>query len=97
MSRDRKLLDLCQNAPCQLRLASPCGQDPSVPAHSDMLRHGRGVGHKSSAVFAIPACPNCHAAFTRGYLGKTQYEEVWRQAHERWLQYIWDNKLIDVR
>jgi hypothetical protein len=92
MSLDRKLLDLAQGAPCALLLGVPgCGNHPSVPAHSDMLRHGRGVGHKSHPIFAVAGCPACHAAFTRANLGRDGYEAAWLAAHERYLVWLFDS------
>lgn len=87
--RNRALLDVCHTAPCLLLLGAPgCGSFPSVPCHSDLLRHGRGVGHKSDDVFAVPGCPPCHAIFTRAKLGKEGYEDAWLQAHERYLMWL---------
>lgn len=95
--RDRKLLDLAHDAPCMLLLgAQGCGNHPSVPCHSDMLRHGRGMGHKSHDVFAVPGCPACHSAFTRAVLGEERYDQVWREANERYQVYLWKNKLVRV-
>lgn len=97
--RNRRLLDLCHAAPCFLRFEGCRSghQDwPSVPCHSDMLRHGRGVGKKSHSIFAVPGCPPCHAAFTRVNLGREGYENAWTNAHEGWMQYLVDNRLIDV-
>lgn len=73
-----------------------CGANQSVPCHSDMLRHGRGCGHKSHAMFAVAGCPACHAEFTRGKLGRELYEHEWLIAHEKYLQYLWDSELIGV-
>ena len=92
--RNRNLLNLSWEAPCFLQIAAPCGQDKSVPCHSDLLRHGRGVGHKSADCFAVPGCPNCHAIFTREHLGKGGYEEVWIRAMERYLVWLWENGKI---
>lgn len=90
--RNRKLLDLCHEAPCMLRLGVVgCGNHPSVPAHSDMLRHGRGSGHKSHDCMAVPGCPECHAKFTRAGLGRDGYELAWLTAHEAWTLWLWVN------
>ena len=94
--RNRKLLDLAHEAPCFVNIAKPCGNDPSVPAHSDMLKHGRGVGHKSGDQFAVSCCPNCHAKFTREFLGRDQYAEIWLQAHERFLTWMFENEKVKV-
>ncbi len=95
--RDRTLLDISHDAPCMLQLGVPgCGNHRSVPAHSDMLRHGRGVGHKSADIFAVPGCPACHAVFTREHLGRIGYEEAWLRAHERYLVWLWDEERIRI-
>ena len=96
MSRDRKLLDLAHYAPCFLRLSPTCANHPSVPCHSDMLRHGRGVGHKSKAIYAVAGCPDCHALFTRGNLGREGYEETWQKAHDAYLAWLWDEGRLKV-
>ena len=88
--RDRRLLDIAHDAPCMLRLgAAGCGSNPSVPCHSDMQRHGRGIGHKSHDCFAVPGCPACHALFTRAELGREVYESVWRKAYEKYQVWLW--------
>ena len=94
--RSRKLLDICHEAPCFLQIAVPCGNFASVPVHSDMLRHGRGVGHKSHDCLAVPGCPDCHAVFTREYLGKGGYEAIWVTAMERYLVWLWESERIKI-
>ena len=94
--RDRGLLDLAHEAPCMLQIDPNCGEYPSVPCHSDMLRHNRGVGHKSHDCYAVPGCPACHAAFTREHLGRLGYETVWAEALERWVLWLWKNKKVKV-
>src|SRR4051812_36432999 len=92
--RSRKLLDCAHEAPCFLQLGLPgCGNNLSVPCHSDMLRHGRGVGHKSHDNFAVPGCPVCHAGFTRKALGDL-YELAWLRAHERYQVWLWENQKV---
>ncbi len=95
--RNRKLLNLAHEAPCMLRLgAAGCGNDLSVPCHSDMLRHGRGVGHKSHDCLAVPGCPPCHAAFTRAALGASLYLDAWLMAFERYQVWLWENDKVRV-
>lgn len=90
--RSRKLLDLAHEAPCCLRLGTAeCGNYPSVPCHSDMLEHGRGVGHKSDDSLAVPGCPACHALFTRGNLGRDGYQQIHARAMVRYVQWMWAN------
>ena len=95
--RNRKLLDIAHDAPCMLQLHIPgCGADKSVPCHSDMLRHGRGVGHKSHDLYSVPGCPTCHAAFTRANLGIDGYENAWLDAFERYQLWLWRNQNVRV-
>lgn len=95
--RDRKLLDCAHEAPCFLQLhAVGCGTHPSVPCHSDMLRHDRGGGHKSHDCLAVAGCPACHAVFTREHLGRAGYEEAWMMAMERYLVWQWTEGKIRV-
>ena len=98
MYRNRKLLDLAHNAPCFLQIATiGCGEFPSVPCHSDMQRHGRGVGHKSGDEFAVPGCPKCHTLFTREHLGRDGYEWKWQIAHDRYLSWLFTNNKLEVK
>lgn len=88
--RDRKLLDCAHEAPCCLLLGGPgCGNDPSVPCHSDALEHGRGSGSKSHDALAVAGCPACHAVFTREHLGRSGYLEAWGKAMARYLVWMW--------
>jgi hypothetical protein len=97
LHRDRKLLDLAHEAPCMLQLGVVgCGADKSVPCHSDMQRHGRGVGCKSHDCLAVPGCPACHAVFTRAHLGQDGYEEAWAHAMARYLVWLWKNLKVVV-
>lgn len=94
---NRRLLDISHEAPCMLQLNVPgCGNHPSVPCHSDMLEHGRGVGHKSSDALAVPGCPACHEKFTRANLGRDIYAEAWRRGIARYLVWLWENERIKV-
>lgn len=80
-----------------LRLgAKGCGAGPSVPCHSDLQRHGRGIGHKSHDCFAVPGCPPCHAIFTREHLGRDGYIAVWIAAFERYIVWLWENGRVRV-
>lgn len=95
--RDRRLLDLAHDAPCMLRLGvKGCGVNKSVPCHSDMQRHGRGVGHKSHDCLAVAGCPACHFHFTREYLGREGYEAAWQAAMERYQVWLWQNEKLKV-
>jgi hypothetical protein len=88
--RNRALLDLCHEAPCLLLPGQhECLGGPSEPAHSDMIRHGRGEHHKSHDCFAVPGCHNAHLAFNRANLGKDGYHAAWTEAMERYILWLW--------
>lgn len=93
--RNRKLLDAYHEAPCFLNLAPTCGNHPSVPCHSDQLRHDRGVGHKSHDCLSVSGCPDCHELFTRKHLGD-RYDEVWQRAHEKSTVWLWESGKVKV-
>lgn len=97
--RSRRLLDIAHEAPCCLEIGGICqgNKYPSVPCHSDMLRHGRGVGHKSHDFYAVPGCPACHAHFTRKYLGKDGYDTVWCAAFEQYIGWLWSNEKVILK
>lgn len=97
MHRDRKLLDVAHDAPCMLLLGvKGCGNNLSVPCHSDLLEHGRGVGCKSHDCLAVPGCPACHAVFTRAHLGRVGYEEALSAARDRYLVWLWKKNKVRV-
>ena len=94
---NRELLDIAHEAPCFLQLGYPgCGNDKSVPCHSDELSHGRGVGNKSHDCLAVPGCPVCHAHFTRAILGRDEYRRMWAIAHAKYSVWLWANDKIRV-
>lgn len=93
--RSPKLLKIAREAPCMLALAVDCSNNPSVGCHSDLLRHGRGVGYKSGDQFAVAGCPACHELFTRKHLGE-KYEQIWQIAHERYLTWLFENEHLRV-
>jgi hypothetical protein len=61
-----------------------------------MIRHGRGVGHKSHDCFAVPGCPACHERFKRSILGPEGYHAAWVEAMERWILYLWVSEKIRI-
>lgn len=79
-----------------LRLVSGCGRHPTIACHSDMLRHGRGAGHKSHDCHAVPGCPDCHAVFNRATLGRDGYEEKWQAASDEYRVWMWTNGKVRV-
>ena len=98
MHRDRKLLDLCHEAPCMLQIAGVCGAGghASVPCHSNRQRHGRGRNHKSHDCFAVPGCPPCHQWLDEGKSDRETKDVMFERARDRWEVYRWRAGLVQV-
>ena len=93
--RSRTFLDLCHDLPCQAKFPHICN-GPSIPAHSNQLKHGRGHGFKCSDVFVAAVCPDAHD-FIDGRKGgwdkETKHAE-WERAHIATMDYLFTNKLV---
>lgn len=96
--RNRRLLDVAHDAPCCMRIEGICqdGLYPSVPAHSNQQRHGRGVGHKSADCFVVAACPACHFWLDAGPASRADKQERFLQGLETYWLWMWDNERIKV-
>lgn len=92
----RAYLDLARNpdAPCTLQLV-PCSGQVCF-CHSDILADGRGVGHKSHHALSVLGCVACHAAFTRGNLGRDGYAEVHYRALKKTIVWVHDNHTVRI-
>jgi hypothetical protein len=97
--RNRSLLDLAHEAPCMLQIEGVCvnGRFPSVPAHSNRQRHGRGVGHKSADCFAVAACWACHGWLDTGSAPRSDKQEAFDAGLERYWLWLWENDKIGVK
>ena len=83
--RSRHLLDIARELPCQIRLPG-CQGGPSVAAHSNQQRHGKGTGIKAHDCFIAAACPSCHHQIDNGSkLSREERTEAWQRGHERTL------------
>ena len=75
--RNPKRLAAIRKLPC-IR----CGNPHSQAAHSNSAKHGKGRGIKSSDLFVIPLCFECHAEFDRFELGNREESEA---MFDQWL------------
>lgn len=96
--RNRRLLDISHEAPCMLKIEGVCqdGLHPSVPAHSNQLRHGRGVGHKSHDCFVVAACPGCHSWLDTGGATRADKQQRFLEGLERYLLWMFENGKVKV-
>ena len=95
MYRNRKLLDLARQLPCQ-----HCGIDDgtTVAAHSNQLRDGKGRGLKAHDYRIATLCFSCHSELDQGQkLNKSERVEMWENAHRSTIAEHFDRGLIDVK
>jgi hypothetical protein len=95
--RNRKLLDLAHDMPCQARFPHVCN-GPSVPAHSNQQIFGRGFSHKSPDCFFAAVCPAAHDAIdgrAPGMDRETKQAE-WQRAYIATIQWLWENEKLKV-
>lgn len=91
--RNRKLLDLAHDMPCMARFYHVC-DGLSEPAHSDQLRHGRGLGHKTGDMWFSAMCHNAHMALDT--MTRETKTAEWERAHIRTMEWLWENGKVRV-
>ena len=98
MYRNRKLLDVAHDAPCMFLIPKVCRSmvNPSVPAHSNEQRHGRGKDNKSHDVFAPAGCNECHHWYDFGMAPREEKQDAFRWALERWWLWLFRNEKVKV-
>ena len=88
MYRNRPLLDLVKESPCQI-----CGaQDGTVvAAHSNQQRDGKGMGIKAHDYRIAALCYTCHANIDQGKtLSKQEKFDNWDEAHRRTIGWLFE-------
>ena len=92
--RNRKLLDLLRESPCQ-----HCGRADGtvVAAHSNQLRDGKGRGLKASDAAIAALCYNCHMMIDQGSkLSKQERIDVWEEAHRKTVRWLIEGEYLIV-
>lgn len=92
MYRNRKLLDLLRESPCQV-----CGKSDGtvVAAHSNQLRDGKGRGLKAHDYRTASLCFTCHAELDQGKsMSRQERIEMWEEAHRKTIGWLFENDLI---
>ena len=93
--RDRKLLDVIRQSPCQT-----CGREDGtiVAAHSNQLRDGKGRGIKAHDYRIAALCHACHSEIDQGAkLSKAERIETWEEAHRRTIGWLFENNHIKTQ
>ena len=94
MYRNRKLLDVLRESPCQ-----ECGRKDGtiVAAHSNQLRDGKGRGIKAHDYRVAALCYSCHMELDQGKsLSKSERVEIWEEAHRKTISWLFENEHITV-
>jgi hypothetical protein len=91
--RNRKLLDLAHQLPCQC-----CGRgEASEPAHSNFHQHGKGMSIKAHDVFFAALCHDCHRELDQGKsMTFDKRFDMWQRAHDKTLLEIFRRGLVRV-
>lgn len=91
--RNPKLLKLANGAPCSM-----CGtQDgTSVWAHSNEIRHGKGMGIKAHDFYGAILCAECHTFYDSGKESREYKDQFFADAMQQTLEYLWREGLIRV-
>lgn len=93
--RNRKLLDLLRQSPCQT-----CGREDGtvVAAHSNQLRDGKGRGIKAHDYRVASLCFSCHTELDQGAkLSKAERVEMFEEAHRRTIGWLFENGHLEVK
>lgn len=92
MYRNKKLLELCRELPCQV-----CGKSDGtvVAAHSNQLRDGKGRGIKAPDYRVAALCYLCHMEIDQGKnMSKVERMDAWDDAHRNTIGELFERNLI---
>ena len=92
--RNRKYLDFLRTLPCMFHISGVCSGGQTIAAHSNALRHGRGVGHKASDSYSIASCNECHRWYDEGKAKRADKDQAYQAAVERQLAWLVENEKI---
>lgn len=92
--RSRKLLDLARDQACVM---CKVNDGTIVAAHSNLLEHGKGAGHKAHDAMHAWLCYRCHTEYDQGHsMTKDEKREFILTAIARTVMKLWDQELIGV-
>jgi hypothetical protein len=92
MYRNKKLLEIVRQSPCQ-----HCGRNDGtvVAAHSNQLRDGKGRGIKAHDYRIGALCYSCHMELDQGIkLSKQERVELWDECHRKTIGWLFENNHI---
>lgn len=85
-----KITQSAKGERCMIQIPGVCNDDPATTiwAHSNELRHGKGMGKKSHDIFGAYSCSACHSVVD-GHMPRSKYmtlaevREYFRFGHDR--------------
>lgn len=95
MYRNKKLLEVVRQSPCQA-----CGSQNGtvVAAHSNQLRDGKGKGIKASDFRIAALCFRCHSDLDQGSkMTKQERTDMWEEAHRHTIAWLFESGHIEVK
>ena len=94
--REPKLMKACRELECTALLPG-CEHYGCVGAHSNQLRHGKGMSIKAHDCFIAAMCARCHHEIDFGVtMNREQKIECWEAAHRQTVLELWRRELIGV-
>ena len=94
MYRNKKLLEIVRNSPCQI---CGCQDGTIVAAHSNQLRDGKGKGIKAHDYRIAALCYKCHMELDQGNkLTKQQKFYDWDEAHRKTIGWLFENDYLKL-
>lgn len=94
MYRNKKLLEIVRNSPCQ---RCGCEDGTVVAAHSNQLRDGKGKGIKAHDYRIAALCYKCHMEIDQGNtLTKQQRVYDWDDAHRKTIGWLFENDYLKL-
>lgn len=95
--RNRDLLDMAYQLPCQFQFPGICEGGAGEPCHSNQARHGKGGAMKAHDLFFASGCRSCHMELDQGKkLTREERREAWQWAHERTMLKLWQMGYLRV-
>jgi hypothetical protein len=92
MYRNKKLLELAREVPCQ-----NCGISDGtvVAAHSNQMRDGKGRSLKADDYRIASLCYRCHYKIDQGHqLSREERLELWEEAHRKTIGQMFEREFI---
>ena len=95
MYRNKKLLEIVRESPCQV-----CGIEDRtvVAAHSNQMRDGKSISMKSSDYRIAAMCFKCHSNLDQGSkMTREERVNMWEDAHRATIGWLFEKEHLEVK